>query len=46
MQLESFREMMSMKKGGCNQPSREHKILNNFRPPLSVEERVVSLGYL
>nr|CAH0097998.1 unnamed protein product [Daphnia galeata] len=45
-QLESFREMMSMKKGGCSQPSREHKILNNFRPPLSVEERVVSLGYL
>jgi carbonic anhydrase len=46
LQLESFREMMSMKKGGCSQPSREHKILNNFRPPLSVEERVVSLGYL
>lgn len=46
LQLESFREMMSMKKGGCSQPSREHKILNNYRPPLSVEERVVSLGYL
>lgn len=45
-QLESFREMMSMKKGGCTQPSGEHRILNNYRPPLSVEQRVVSLGYL
>lgn len=45
-QLQAFREMLSLKKGGCNPHGHDHRILNNYRPPLSVEQRMVSLGYL
>lgn len=45
-QLQAFREMLSMRKGDCNPYGDDHRILNNYRPPLSKEERIVSLGYL
>lgn len=45
-QLQSFREMTSHRKTSVVSFGSSGKILNNYRPPLSKEERVVSLGYL
>jgi len=46
-QLQAFREMTSHRKTSIvNYSAPSGKILNNYRPPLSKEQRVVSLGYL
>ena len=46
-QLQAFREMTSHRKTSIVEHSAASgKILNNYRPPLSKEQRVVSLGYL
>lgn len=45
-QLQAFREMTSHRKTSVVSFGSSGKILNNYRPPLSKEERVVSLGYL
>lgn len=43
-QLEAFRQMTSLDKDCCI--SNNGKILNNYRPPLPKEDRVVNIGYL
>jgi carbonic anhydrase len=44
-QLEAFRAMSSLDGNCCTAPN-QGRILNNYRPPLPKEDRLVKIGYL